>query len=367
MLQTPLHPETYPRRALVAALGLAPQVVTETLWALAVQHNFVPTEIHLITTMAGQARAEAVLMGPEGSLATLAADIGMPAIAAVPLKIHLIGGQDRLTDLDSLNDNLAAADLFASVIGGLANDPELAMHVSLAGGRKTMGFLAGYAVSLFGRPQDRLSHVLVQLPFQNMVDFHFPPKVPREFVDAAGNIHSSVDCGLVLADIPFVCLRSGQPKAFLSGGLSFSKAVENAQKAFQPPSLVIDVQARLFICHGIKVPLTPYKFAFALWLAERKRDKAESEAGVRWDDGLWPELAEIHHRLGLDPPPHIDKNRPGNLDIAAEYITQNISKIRSAIDRALGGQAQPYRPVKLGKRSVGRITFALEAACIHIR
>jgi hypothetical protein len=68
-----------------------------------------------------------------------------------------------------------------------------------------MGFLAGYAVSLFGRQQDRLSHVLVQLPFQNIAEFHFPPKVPREFASAAGNIHSSADCSVVLGDIPFVC------------------------------------------------------------------------------------------------------------------------------------------------------------------
>jgi CRISPR-associated protein (TIGR02584 family) len=48
------------------------------------------------------------------------------------------------------------------------------LHVSIAGGRKSMGFFAGYAFSLFGRTQDRLSHVLVNDPFESFPDFYFP-------------------------------------------------------------------------------------------------------------------------------------------------------------------------------------------------
>jgi CRISPR-associated protein (TIGR02584 family) len=39
-------------------------------------------------------------------------------------------------------------------------DPQASLHVSIAGERKTMGFYVGYALSLFGRTQGRLSHVL---------------------------------------------------------------------------------------------------------------------------------------------------------------------------------------------------------------
>ncbi len=47
------HP--YPRRILLAVTGLTPQVITETLYALAVQRQpaFIPTEIHLLTTHEG--------------------------------------------------------------------------------------------------------------------------------------------------------------------------------------------------------------------------------------------------------------------------------------------------------------------------
>ncbi len=44
--------QPYPRRILLAVTGLTPQVVTETLYALACrpQTPWVPDEIHLVTT-----------------------------------------------------------------------------------------------------------------------------------------------------------------------------------------------------------------------------------------------------------------------------------------------------------------------------
>ncbi len=58
---TPGHqdPASFPRRILLAVSGLSPQIVTETIYALAAkpERNFVPTEVHLITTREGAQRA----------------------------------------------------------------------------------------------------------------------------------------------------------------------------------------------------------------------------------------------------------------------------------------------------------------------
>lgn len=343
MAPNPLHLETYPRRAFVAALGLAPQVVTETLWALAVRQNWLPTEIHLITTMAGKARAEAVLTGATGSIAALAADIGVPDLALAPIKLHLIGGAAASDDIDSELDNMKAADLFAAVIGALANDQDCAIHVSIAGGRKTMGFLAGYALSLFGRAQDRLSHVLVPLAFQNLAGFHFPPKVPRIFMDANGQTVTSAEGDLVLADIPFVRMRASQTLAFLGGEISFSTAVKQMQDGLRPPMIEIDENNRIFACMAINVALTPANFAFAAWLAQRGKLHGEDKAGVRWNDPVFDELAAVHSRMGLNPPP-----ADGDF-IDAAYFRERISRIKQAIKHALGSNAAPYLPLSYGK------------------
>ncbi|MBF4102237.1 hypothetical protein INT80_01850 [Gallibacterium anatis] len=50
------------------------------------------------------------------------------------------------------------------------------MHVSIAGGRKTMGFFAGYALSLYGRAQDSLSHVLVSAEYEAIQNFSIRQK-----------------------------------------------------------------------------------------------------------------------------------------------------------------------------------------------
>ena len=66
---SPAAPASYPRRVLLAVCGLSPQIVTETLYALAADAHapFIPTEVHLITTQEGARRAD---------LSLLSADLG---------------------------------------------------------------------------------------------------------------------------------------------------------------------------------------------------------------------------------------------------------------------------------------------------
>lgn len=58
-MTSPAHPETYPRRILLAIGGMTPQVVTETLYYLCVKREpaYVPTDVYLITTQVGHDEA----------------------------------------------------------------------------------------------------------------------------------------------------------------------------------------------------------------------------------------------------------------------------------------------------------------------
>ena len=64
----PLQPHTYPRRILLCVTGLSPQIVTETLYALAVTQAapFIPTEIHLLATSDSAQKARKTLLHPDG-------------------------------------------------------------------------------------------------------------------------------------------------------------------------------------------------------------------------------------------------------------------------------------------------------------
>ena len=64
---TAAKPAGFQRRVLLAVSGLTPQIVTETLYALAADEHapFVPTEVHLITTAEGARRAELSLLSDD--------------------------------------------------------------------------------------------------------------------------------------------------------------------------------------------------------------------------------------------------------------------------------------------------------------
>src|SRR5690606_2541074 len=135
----------------------SPQVVTETLHALAVGNDdpFVPTEIHLITTGEGAERARLALLSDKpGWFHRLRQDLDLPEITFDAEHVHVLRdvGGHSLADIRSPADNLACADFITEKVRELSADPDSALHVSIAGGRKTMGFFLGYALSLFGRP-----------------------------------------------------------------------------------------------------------------------------------------------------------------------------------------------------------------------
>ena len=76
-------PSDLPRRVLLLVTGLSPQVITETLYALAVAATepWIPTEIEVITTAEGAERIRLALLSREpGWLARLRSDYSLPPI-----------------------------------------------------------------------------------------------------------------------------------------------------------------------------------------------------------------------------------------------------------------------------------------------
>src|SRR5690606_3539532 len=53
------------RRVLLAVSGMSPQIITETLYALIVEHAWVPHEVRLITTAQGKDKAVSQLLEGE--------------------------------------------------------------------------------------------------------------------------------------------------------------------------------------------------------------------------------------------------------------------------------------------------------------
>ena len=113
----PAAPHTFPRRIFLAVTGLSPQIVTETLYALAIQERdslapFVPTEIHLITTEEGLKRAQLMLFEHEGGRFHALCreyEIDPGTMVFGPENIHVVPGADGAPLADIVDEITSAA------------------------------------------------------------------------------------------------------------------------------------------------------------------------------------------------------------------------------------------------------------------
>ena len=336
-----MEPEHYPRRILVAVTGLSPQIVTETLYALAHEQTppFIPTEVRIITTKEGAERAKLSLLHPEsGWFHRLRADYHLPPIAFKPEHIHILrdaGGQP-LDDIRSPEDNTCAADTITEVVRELTRGDDSALHVSVAGGRKTMGFYLGYALSLYGREQDRLSHVLVSAPYESHPEFFYP--TPRsELIHTPGpnsRPYDARDAKVTLAEIPFVRLREGLNPELMEGTASFSTVVADAQQALPPLALELDPASCMVTAGGKSFQMAPSLFALYWMLAERAR---LGKPGVQeHDKGSGQEYLRFYGKLVNQDSGRYEEAERAYKDDLSENFSPKKTKIEKELNQNLG-------------------------------
>lgn len=297
-------PAQYQRRILLAVAGTTPQILTETLYALTQSAQpFIPTEVHVITTSEGAHRIRLQLLdNAAGQFHQFCRDYGLTdRIEFSPENVTILRDENglALTDIVSPRDNELAADQIVSWLRIFAQDGESAIHACLAGGRKTMGFYLGYGLSLYGRVQDRLSHVLVSPQFEGNRDFFYKPPAPKTLYASAvigsrmdERPVSTADAQIWLAEIPFVRLRDGLPARLLDGKSSYTDAVQAVQASLPDSSLVFDFTRHEVVCAGVPVKLPPREFSFYAWHARRRIELGEN-APISWKETIGENSAAI--------------------------------------------------------------------------
>lgn len=368
-MSLPVSPGDFSRRILLCVTGLSPQIVTETLYALA--HDtpvFLPTEVHLITTAEGARLAKTALLHPDGgqfhALLTNYPVLDHPRFDDT--HIHIITGPDGqpLSDIRSPEENAAAADAITATVANLTRDDDAALHVSIAGGRKTMGFYLGYAFSLLARPQDRLSHVLVSAPFESHPEFFFPPALPRRLPTKDGRHIDTAEASITLAEIPVVRLRNGLPDALQKGHIRFSQAVSAVQRNFDPPTLTIDLSARLVRCGSQCIRLQPAILAWYAWWATQALAGAPMKS---WREANPNEFLQLYARIvGIDAS-SLEKTQMRLHDGMEEnFFQENNAKLERALKTALGPAAAPYLLVRSGRKPLTRRGLGLPPQAIQL-
>lgn len=174
------------RTILIAGMGTSPAVLTETVWVL-VRHEqpVVPDKIVVITTKSGKdALRTAVMSGEPNVWERLKMALRKEKIATdsklvfgeTSIRVMPDERGNEIVDLRTGADNLRAADFMLGELRKYTEDTETTVLCSIAGGRKTMSALLFSCMTLLGREQDKVYHVLLPPMFEQGVEppFFFP-------------------------------------------------------------------------------------------------------------------------------------------------------------------------------------------------
>ena len=349
-----------PQRILFAVCGMSPQIITETLYGLIHRDKapWIPNEIHVITTLGGREQVRLQLLGEHGHFAKFLSDFDI----RVPIKfdlstVHTISNAlgQLLMDLRTPDDNEAAADFITEKIREVTNNDNSELHVSLAGGRKSMGFYAGYALSLFGRARDRLSHVLVSAEYESLSEFYYPtPK--SHTISTKSDSNKKLDAALAevfLAEIPFVRLRGFLPDGALINKARFSELVALVEELTKFPKLTVIPQKKQLLVGEIPIHLSPREMAlYTVFVKAAKAGKSVISVPKKGSVRLSREfLTELHAIKGELANTELTTASLSH-GMERDYFDQIKSRLNKSLEKALGVQgSQPYKVKNRGRGS----------------
>ena len=368
-------PHEFPRKILLAGLGLTPQRLTQTLYALvAPAHGhppFVPTDIHVVTTTRGRDRARRELLAPEtGRFIRFCADYRLdPRTITFDDEAFVVVERDGhpLHDITTPADHAAVAAAILRLVRRLTADADAAVRVSLAGGRRPLGMYLGHALSRYGRPQDRLNHVLVDA-VRPADGSYYPPPPPAEIAIRGPRVNAA-DAGVTLVDVPFLRLQDELPLRAIDALPPYSPAQTDEPRSASPRALELHVRRRVLVVGGESVRLPPADFAFyalMAWRRMRGRDLVNART-----PGLASEYLAEYERVAPDRwAPNIKRVQRRLQEGAEEkavhkWFEQRKARVNGILRTALGTWlARPY--LIAGEGDWGRTRFGLfvDPACI---
>lgn len=316
--QTMIHP----KHVMIAVVGKTPQIVTETLYGLMVPRGLPIEELYVITTHEGR---EALLGRPAQTypvtlveaLTKLATHHQIIAPRFVP-EHHILVAQEETTalhDIRSDTDNRLFPNLIAQFLRQKTEEPNTVLHCSIAGGRKTMSVAMASALSLFGRAEDKLYHVLAGERFEKSGKFF--PENPDE------------DSEIVLSEVPYVRLRGLLEPEILSSQRSFMDMVQLAQeklnRLIDGPFLKIDISNRSIWIGDTEIELQPQEFAVYIHYVVHE---TALPGGKGYGDSQALDLLRIYNKVAATE---------GHKTMAAKALKQwtTINKAISGVNRKL--------------------------------
>ena len=334
------------RTVLVATLGNSPQVVTETLWALMNPERTetkrpredarIPFRTHMIAT--------GFIAGREGEIRERIAELYRrcgqepPKDGDIVFDAVLDDSGKPLDDIRTARDNRFFARHIAETVRDYARDESLRIHLSLAGGRKTMSSYALSAAMFYGRPHDEISHVLVNPPeLERVRDFWWPGQPGGEVVlkgrgeKPDTRIPTAVDAASVdLVSVPFVPLYPFFEEGVPMEATDPAALADRIRAYLRSDTLTVDFDDQEIAIGGERIGLSEKQFAMyaLLAVAKRKNWAGAGPGGVGKEHRGW-----VAHRDYLDPSKQAGR---ALLEIGHEITSRDVTWIEALKQNKLG-------------------------------
>ena len=299
---------------LLAVTGMSPAILTETVWALAQENPpQLPDRIVVLTTTTGKEHIIHELFTPQphfnnqsgwDCLLEKLQEHGHNTKGRLRFDpdsddLHVLTRWEErsrrkrlLTDIRTRDESEAVADDILEFVRGIVEKPDTRLIASIAGGRKTMGTLLYACLTLIGRETDRITHVLVDEPFDDprlQPRFYFPQQPQAELTTPQRRRLQAKEARIALADLPFVPVRNLFTKDLgrLPGGflaLVAQCSNEARRRAAADLRLVLHRSQPIIEVNGTAVELSAREQLLILFLADRA-DKGEPPFGS-YKDGI---------------------------------------------------------------------------------
>jgi CRISPR-associated protein Csx14 len=369
------------KEVLIFVAGTTSQIITETIYALIHQNPPVyPDEIHVITTTHGKKLIKENLI-EGGRFINFCREFRLRENLLNEDSIVIVKDHKGrpLEDIRDKQDNESLGDFIATFIKEKAGDERSRLHCSLAGGRKTMSFYMGSALQLFGRPWDKLYHVLVSPEFESNPDFYYKPKKDKILNPFNSPLAKGGDGGLkelhtkdaeiFLAELPFLRLREKIPL----DGKGFKELVQESQKeidtAMTQPVLAVNLNERTIYIGNIPVDMVPLQLMIYTAYLRQKTDNCKYPDKVYCFDCMdcFPSIVDLSSRPALEKMAKdyrmIYKDQPLRAEelldkwsegLEPNAIRQNISKINRTIKEHIDNETLlPYYLITSIKKYAG--------------
>ena len=347
------------RNIMLSVVGLSPQVVTETLYGLHQQGRRVDA-IHIITTRIGKESIFAKLLpNSDGKYYRYLSEYGIDACTLDFNydNVHVLKdvNGNELDDLENEDDNERLLRLCLDLTYKFTGDPDTTVLFSVAGGRKTMSACLMLAAQLYGRPQDRVYHVLISPEFESNQEFFYPPRqsVAIELHDSHNHPYYKETrfAAVNLVTIPLLSVRDQLSDEELRQGPKDPAALLLNLVREEPFLLTVDLPAGKLICRKREMDIMPARLALYAFFALRKKQCPHLGDGVEIScrgcsdcyldfssiADRQREITDLYRNLAQGRE-FAEMSDSGIMGLTSENFNSYKGKIRKDLERAFGFQ-----------------------------